>query len=85
MGKHETKYNRDWEKTYGWSKKVEDDVYSATCSLCDCTIQVKNGGISQLKAHANTNKHKEATARATNETQSKLVSSSQGVQLNKSK
>ena len=37
-----------------WLKKVENDIYAATCTMCGATILVKNGGKSQLEKHAMT-------------------------------
>ena len=47
-----TKYNLDWEKTYPWLKRVDNDVHSAYCMVCFNSFKIDNQGIGQVKSHA---------------------------------
>lgn len=86
MGKYETKYNSEWEKTYDWLSKIKDNIFAAKCKLCGISIQVNNGGLSQIRSHANTKKHMSVVATVNNHTsQTTLVPISGGIQLNTSK
>ena len=52
MGKRKTNYSSDWEKWYPWIKNVQKDASLAFCKLCDRTIWIDGGGITQIKTKA---------------------------------
>lgn len=86
MGKHETKYCTDWEKSFDWLQKVPEDIHLAKCKFCDSKIQIRNGGASQLRAHASTKKHKNRADILNNRTsQSTILANAGQIQLSKSR
>lgn len=62
MSKRQTTFSIDWQGKYDWIQPVNDDKHSAKCNLCKATFKIGNGGLSQVKQHSETAKHKAAIA-----------------------
>jgi Domain of unknown function (DUF4371) len=56
-----TKYNNIWEKDHTWITNHPKDVHMASCRACNSTFSISNGGLYNVKSHANSTAHKNAT------------------------
>ena len=57
-----TKYNPAWQNNFDWLKPVNNDINAAKCDLCKKVIQIGNSGLTQVKQHSDTEKHKNILA-----------------------
>lgn len=52
------KYNKAWGADHVWCKEVFGDVHSFHCTYCKTNVSVKTKGVTAVKNHGNTEKHK---------------------------
>lgn len=85
MSKRQTMFSTDWQAKHAWLQSVTNDKHSANCNLHKATFKIGNGGLTQVKQHAETLKHKAAIALQDGLTTQKTLKSQNGsIQLSSS-
>lgn len=63
MPNYKTKFNKKWMKLFSWVSEVDDDIHKAYCKVCKCEMKIHVGGVSSLRQHKETAKHKSITSK----------------------
>ena len=67
-----TCYSSLWEKEFRWLTNVQYDKYSAMCTMCQKVFKIDGSGISQVRSHGASQKHKDvATKQSSNQEKAK--------------
>ena len=54
---YKTSYSSDWEESFKWLASVKTDRYSAHCKVCNKSLRIDGGGLSQVRIHARGKAH----------------------------
>ena len=63
MNKPQMLYHPSWEKDNLWLKECPDDIYSATCKVCEVNFSISNG-LNSIEQHEKSNEHQDTLADA---------------------
>ena len=57
MSKRKTAYREEWEIDFNWLTKCTENS-KAYCTICKRSLKIDNSGLAQVRAHADTDGHR---------------------------